>query len=80
MCLAPRPLDRDDVFMDLNEPIYRKICVSCTRPALTLDQGGDAYCGDHAEVFIAAEATAVVLDETEITVLLVHRPLVSAVG
>jgi len=47
---------------------------------LTLDQRGDAYCGDHAEVFIAAEATTVVLDEAEITVLLVHRPLVTAVG
>ena len=80
MYLAPQPADRDDVSMDSSEPIYRKVCVTCARPALTLNQSGDAFCGAHAETFIAAEDVTVVLGAAEITVLLVHRPLVTGVG
>ena len=66
--------------MALSEPIYRKTCVACDRPALTLDHAGDAYCGAHTEVFIAIEDTSGGVDEAEIAILLVHRPLVINVG
>ena len=72
-------MDGDDGHMDAREPIYRKICVDCDRPALTLDHSGDAYCAEHADVFIAIEDTGRV-DEVEISVLLIHRPLVTEVG
>lgn len=80
MCLATRPLGHDDAHMDTREPIYRKICVDCDRPALTLDHSGDAYCVEHAEVFIAIDDTGFGVDEAEIAILLVHRPLVLEVG
>ena len=60
-------------------PIYRKTCVVCDRPALTLDETGEAYCGEHAHVFIAIDDTQVGVDEAEISILLVHRPLVAKV-
>jgi hypothetical protein len=63
--------------MDAREPIYRKTCADCDRPALTLDHAGDAYCGEHADVFIAIEDTP--LGEAEISILLIHRPHVTAV-
>ena len=69
----------DDAHMDSREPIYRKICVDCERPALTLDHSGDAYCAEHADVFIAIEDTGGV-DDVEIDVLLIHRPLVTEIG
>jgi hypothetical protein len=72
-------MDRDDAHLDSREPIYRKICVDCARPALTLDLTGDAYCAEHADVFIAIEDTGGV-DEVEIAVLLIHRPLVTEIG
>ena len=61
-------------------PIYRKTCVVCDRPALTLDQTGEAYCGEHADVFIAIDDTQGGVDEAEIAILLVHRPLVATVS
>jgi hypothetical protein len=61
-------------------PIYRKTCVVCDRPALTLDDSGDAYCGGHTEVFIAIEDTPDGVDEAEIAILLVHRSLVTEVS
>lgn len=63
--------------MNSSAPIYRHTCLACERPALTLDHSGDPYCAIHAEVFIAAEHTTVVLTETEMSVLLVHRSLVT---
>jgi hypothetical protein len=72
-------MDGDDEHMDSREPIYRKICADCERPALTLDHSGDAYCAEHADVFIAIEDTGGV-DEVEIAVLLVHRHLVTEIG
>ena len=72
-------MDGDGGHMDEREPIYRKICVDCDRPALTLDHSGDAYCAEHADVFIAIEDTGRV-DEVETSVLLIHRPLVTEVG
>lgn len=72
-------MDRDDAHMDSREPIYRKICVDCERPALTLDYSGDAYCAEHADVFIAIEDTGGV-DEVEIAALLIHRALVTEIG
>ena len=61
-------------------PIYRKTCVVCDRPALTLDETDEAYCGEHADVFIAIDDTRGGVDETEIAILLVHRPLVAKVS
>lgn len=61
-------------------PIYRKTCVVCDRPALTLDETGEAYCGEHADVFIAIDDTQGGVDEAEIAILLVHRPLVAKVS
>lgn len=72
-------MDGDDAHMDSREPIYRKICLDCDRPALTLDHSGDAYCAEHADVFIAIEDTGGV-DEVEIAELLIHRPLVTEIG
>ena len=72
-------MDGDDGHVDSREPIYRRICVDCDRPALTLDHSGDAYCGEHADVFIDIEDTGGV-DEVEIAVLLIHRNLVTEVG
>ena len=80
MCLATRPLDHDDTHVASTEPIYRKTCVDCDGPALTLDHSGDAYCGEHAEVFIAIEDTRSGVDEEEISILLIHRGLVTEVG
>ncbi len=80
MYLASRPLGRDDAHMDSRAPIYRKICVECDRPALTLDDTGDPYCVEHADVFIAIDDTGPGVDEAEIATLLVHRPLVTEVG
>ena len=73
-------MDGDDAHMDSREPIYRKICLDCERPALTLDHSGDAYCDEHADVFIAIEDSPGGVDEAEISVLLVHRPRVTEVG
>ena len=73
-------MDGDDAHMDSREPIYRKICLDCERPALTLDHSGDAYCAEHADVFIAIEDSPGGVDDAEISVLLVHRPRVTEVG
>ena len=73
-------MDGDDAHMDSREPIYRKICLDCERPALTLDHSGDAYCAEHADVFIAIKDSPGGVDEAEISVLLVHRPRVTEVG
>lgn len=51
----------------------------CDRPALTFDESGDAYCGEHADVFIAIDDTQGGVHEAEIAILLVHRPLVAKV-
>jgi len=61
-------------------PIYRKTCVVCDRPALTLDETGEAYCGEHAAVFIAIDDTPGGVDDAEIAILLVHRPLFAKVS
>jgi hypothetical protein len=70
-------LHGEDVDMVSKAPIYRKTCVVCDLPALTLDDSGDPYCGGHAEVFIAIEDTSDGIDDAEISILLVHRPLVA---
>ena len=80
MCLATRSLGGDDIGMVSKAPIYRKTCVVCDRPALTLDDSGDPYCAGHAEVFIAIEDTADGIDEAEISILLIHRPLMTDIG
>jgi len=77
MCLATRWLDGEDIGMASKAPIYRKTCVVCDRPALTLDDSGDPYCAGHAEVFIAIEDTAHGIDRAEISILLIHRPLMT---
>ena len=80
MCLATRWLDGEGIGMASKAPIYRKTCVVCDRPALTLDGLGDPYCAGHAEVFIAIEHTAHGIDEEEISILLVHRPLMAGLA
>jgi hypothetical protein len=35
--------------MSADTPIYRLVCSRCTRPAVTLDSGGDPACGGHAD-------------------------------
>lgn len=79
MCLARRSLDGNDPCMASRAPIYRKTCVVCDRPALTLDETGEAYCGEHADVFIAIDDSSGGVDEAEIAILLVHRSLVAKV-
>lgn len=80
MCLAAASPPDNDGSMESREPIYRKICVDCGRPALTFDLSGAAYCGEHSEIFIAIEDTSSGVDEEEIAILLIHRPLVTGVG
>lgn len=80
MCLATPPLGHDDTHMASTEPIYRRTCVDCDGPALTLDHSGDAYCGEHAEVFIGIEDRGSGVAEEEISILLIHRGLVTEVG
>lgn len=80
MCLAERSSDSDHGPMVSKTPIYRKICVACDRPALTLDDSGDAYCGGHADVFIGIDDTPGGIDEAEISILLMHRPLLTRIG
>lgn len=80
MCLATSSPDGDHVYMARKAPIYRRTCVVCDRPALTLDHLGDPHCAEHADVFIAIEDAPDGLDEAEITVLLVHRERVTEIG
>lgn len=76
MCLAQwSPPDHDWV-MDATEPIFRKTCTACGRPALTLDHAGVPHCAGHAETFIAADSVSIELSETGLTVALIHRDLV----
>lgn len=39
------------------EPVFKKACHVCGRPALTLDTAGNALCPRHAEVFIVSDST-----------------------
>lgn len=80
MCLATAMLAHDDTHMASTEPIYRKTCVDCDGPALTLDHSGDPYCGEHAEIFIAIEESRSGVGEEEISILLIHRDLVREIG
>ena len=80
MSLATRWLDGEDIGMGSKAPIYRRSCVVCDRPALTLDDSGDPYCGGHADVFIAIDDASDGIDEAEISILLVHRPLMMSSG
>ena len=79
MCLAHRRLAVQNDRMGTKTPIYRMDCVVCGRPALTLDDAGDAYCGGHADVFIAIDDTPDGIDEVEISILLMHRPLLAEI-
>lgn len=41
--------------MEPPKPIYLQSCGECGRPALTLNEQGDARCAEHAAAFIPAE-------------------------
>lgn len=64
--------------MDATEPIFRKTCATCDRPALTLNLSGIPHCASHAETFIAADSVSIELSETGLSVALIHRDLVVA--
>lgn len=80
MCLAYPRSDVDDGGVATKAPIYRRTCAICERPALTLDDSGDALCGGHAEVFIAIDDAPGKIDAAEISILLMHRPLLAEIG
>lgn len=76
LCLASCSHLGDDWGMGTTEPIYRKTCATCDRPALTLDHSGIPKCAGHAETFIASDGVSVELGETGLSVALIHRDLV----
>lgn len=43
--------------MEIHTPIYLQSCGECGRPALTLDEQGEAHCAEHAAAFIPAGDT-----------------------
>lgn len=46
------------------EPIYRRICIECHRPALTFDRDNKPMCAEHATVFVGAVKAKVTDEET----------------
>ena len=67
----------DEIFLVVGPGAAGSIELS-TGQALTLDHAGHAYCGEHADVFIAIGETPI--GEAELSILLIHRPHVTAVG
>jgi hypothetical protein len=43
--------------MATEEPVFKKTCHVCQRPALTLDDQDRPVCSHHAEAFHASEST-----------------------
>ena len=57
MCLDGVGPVTDAALMESNEPVFKKACHVCGRPALTLDEDGNPLCPQHAEGFIGSEST-----------------------
>lgn len=58
LCLVERTENADEGGMESPTPIYLQSCGECGRPALTLNEEGEARCAEHAAVFIPAEDAA----------------------
>ncbi len=43
--------------MTSDEPVFKKSCHVCHRPALTLDDDDRPVCNQHADAFIASQST-----------------------
>jgi hypothetical protein len=57
MCLEATGSGADIDRVISAEPIFKKSCQVCGRPALTLDDAGDPVCPRHAKAFIGSEST-----------------------
>ena len=57
MCLESGGPDVDTTRMSSDEPVFKKACHVCGRPALTLDEAGNPLCPTHADGFIGSEST-----------------------
>ena len=67
MCLVESAENADKGGMESPTPIYLQSCGDCGRPALTLNEEGEARCVEHAAVFIPAGVATHDEDEADET-------------